>query len=204
MARRKKRTAPSAATTPENGPEPTPADAPTNPDPVTLTLLPDAPACVPVRTSAPLIPPPAPDHCHRQRRYSEADVATALATVDECGGSVARAAEKLGIPYGTVMTWVSGTTHPPAASVLADARTRRALAWEELQDAAVARSLEALPEASASAAAVIAGIAHDKAKDIRASIDPTAPASLTVTVTVTASDVEAARNLLASLNQPSS
>ncbi len=103
----------------------------------------------------------------RQRRYSTDEQAAALVALAENGGNVEGTAAATGIPASTIRHWRDADVKPPPASLVAQEKLRRAANWDRVQDMAVEQVLTRLPEASARDAAVVAGIAVDKAVLLR-------------------------------------
>ena len=100
-------------------------------------------------------------------RYSAEEQAAALAALAENNGNVDKTAAQLGIPHSTLRTWRDATVAVPDANIVTQQKLIRAVKWDQVQDMGVERALEALPTASARDAAVVAGIAVDKAALLR-------------------------------------
>lgn len=133
----------------------------------------------------------------RQRRYTDADVAEALAILAEHGGNAAAASRTTGIPEATIKDWRNGVVSAPPPEAVAAKRAERAARWDALQEAGVAQALTQLPNASARDAAVVAGIAVDKAALLRGESTTGAPGiHVHLSISLTASDVAAATALL--------
>ena len=111
-----------------------------------------------------------------KRTYTDADREQVRAALALNGGDVRKTARQTGIPRTTVITWRDKPKPegidalPPAVVEAAVEQIRQdkrgeiiALAWDLAADA-LRQSLVALPRASAQAAAIVAGIAIDKAQ----------------------------------------
>lgn len=107
-------------------------------------------------------------------RYSTEQQAAALAVLAENGDNAAAASRETGIPETTIKEWRAARTSLPPANLVAEMKAQRADQWDKLQDAGIARALEKLPEANARDAAIIAGIAVDKAALLRGESGPAA------------------------------
>jgi transposase-like protein len=145
--------------------------------------------------------PTQPPTVSRQRRYTDEDAIQALAVLAEQGGNVAATSRATGIPEQTLRDWRDGNVYVPPPEVVAKRKRAQAETWDDLQSAGVARALEKLSSASARDAAVIAGIAADKAAQLRGEGPGSGPAVVVnvnaVSVSLTPDDIAAARALLA-------
>lgn len=100
-------------------------------------------------------------------RYSTEEQASALATLAENDGNIAATSRATGIPPQTLRQWRDAVVSVPSPDLVEQQKLTRAARWDEVADAGLDQALEKLPEASARDAAVIAGIATDKALLLR-------------------------------------
>src|SRR5262245_55450593 len=98
-----------------------------------------------------------------KRRYSDEERAAALACLDACGGNVAEASRRSGVPRITLHDWARGRTSAAAASVVRQDKK------EELADVfeRLARKLTGVADResdtlNAKDATIAAGVAVDK------------------------------------------
>ena len=103
----------------------------------------------------------------RQTRYTDAEAAAALAVLEENKGNVAATSRATGIPEQTIREWRNGSVRILPPELVAEERARRAASWEMAQDLAVDRVIAKVGEASPYQAAIIAGIATEKALLLR-------------------------------------
>jgi hypothetical protein len=145
-------------------------------------------------TSTPALPPPG--LTRPQRRYTDDEIAEALSVLAETHGDAREAARITDIPESTIRAWADGKHRAITQELALAKRVQRAAAWDALQEAGVAQALAQLPNANARDAAVVAGIAVDKAALLRGEPGQVSTV-LHVSISLTASDVAAARSLLA-------
>jgi len=115
------------------------------------------------------------------RRYSDADRARALATLDANAGDCARTARELGIPRQTLQLWALGRVSADVPELRLENRQTLADRWEKVANAALDvldRGTKDLPTKDA---AVVGGIATDKMMLLRGDAPPAAAVVVIVT-----------------------
>lgn len=143
-----------------------------------------------------------------KRSYTDADREAVRVALTMNGGNLRAASRSTGIPFSTVKTWhdkpePEGIDALPAAVIEAASELIRAdkrgevieAAWD-LAVAGFKRSLEALPKASAQAAAIAAGIAIDKAQLLSGEATARQEVHSTVTYDADPDNIAAILNIL--------
>lgn len=101
------------------------------------------------------------------QQYTAQGQIDALAALAENNGNIAATSRQTGIPEQTLRHWRDGTVRVPSPELVEQQKLIRAAKWDEVQDCAVDQVIAKLPEASAYHAALIGGIACDKAAVLR-------------------------------------
>jgi transposase-like protein len=103
----------------------------------------------------------------KRQRYTDQQQAEALALVQANGGDTAATSAATGIPEATLRAWRDGERRPPVVQLCSEKKEALAEQFEALAERAVQVADAKVESASARDAAVIAGIATDKALLLR-------------------------------------
>jgi hypothetical protein len=126
-------------------------------------------------TNAPDPAPVAPDQ--HWTRYTPEQVTATLVTLAEHRGNVRATARTTGIPASTIRMWRDGQCDPnnlPSAETVQLAKATRAVRWNRVTEAALDVVEDTVDDLSAYQAALVAGIAEDKAALLRGDTGPVA------------------------------
>lgn len=103
----------------------------------------------------------------RQRRYTDAEQADALAALDANAGCIATTSREIGIPEQTLRHWRDGDCRPCPPELVEQRKSARALAYDEFADRALAVAMDKVGELDAKAAIIASAVATDKALLLR-------------------------------------